>query len=236
MGRAAASLMLAGACMLVSPLTAGAQRGGGPAPAPVFVQPPPINRSLGTIDTRPINRPPGMDVPSTGSPFDARPGTYTQLQPIPPQFGVLFGYGFNTPRYGNRRSKTRPPLTDGFLFLDVQPRAAQVFVDGAFVGNAGDLAAGSALTLSAGRHQISLEAPGFETRTLDVMIVAGEPTRYRAELVAVRPAAAPAPAGPPQTMYVIPGCYGGNRPPVAASLPRGCDIARLKTLRPPARL
>ncbi len=33
----------------------------------------------------------------------------------------------------------------------------------------------------------------------------------------------------PDTFYVIPGCYAGNRPPTPARLPKGCDVARMKT-------
>ena len=33
----------------------------------------------------------------------------------------------------------------------------------------------------------------------------------------------------PDTYYVIPGCYAGNRPPNPERLPKGCDAAKLKT-------
>jgi len=38
---------------------------------------------------------------------------------------------------------------------------------------------------------------------------------------------------PPQTMYVIPGCYGGNVPPIKEKLPNGCDIGKFRVLHPP---
>jgi len=40
----------------------------------------------------------------------------------------------------------------------------------------------------------------------------------------------------PETMYAIPGCYGGNRPPIAEKLPRGCDIAKVRVIRPQPRV
>jgi hypothetical protein len=44
--------------------------------------------------------------------------------------------------------------------------------------------------------------------------------------------APPAPVTPaprtPQKYYVIPDCYGGNRPPAKAALPDGCDITKLR--------
>jgi len=48
----------------------------------------------------------------------------------------------------------------------------------------------------------------------------------------VVPPVPPAPH-PPQTMYVIPGCYGGNVPPIRAKLPPGCEITKVRVLRPP---
>jgi len=33
------------------------------------------------------------------------------------------------------------------------------------------------------------------------------------------------------TFYVISGCYLGNRPPSEASLPRGCDVAKARTIK-----
>lgn len=32
----------------------------------------------------------------------------------------------------------------------------------------------------------------------------------------------------PEKIYVIPGCYGGNRPPDPTALPAGCDIKKLR--------
>ena len=57
--------------------------------------------------------------------------------------------------------------------------------------------------------------------------------RYRGELTSIhaQPDAADGPRGP-QTIYVIRGCYAGNRPPTESALPRGCDIANLRTVTP----
>ena len=50
-------------------------------------------------------------------------------------------------------------------------------------------------------------------------------------------AVAPVPERPPiavahgpDTFYVIPGCYAGNRPPIPERLPKGCDITRVRTV------
>lgn len=39
--------------------------------------------------------------------------------------------------------------------------------------------------------------------------------------------ATPAPRRP-ERFYVIPGCYGGNKPPQLKALPAGCDIRKLR--------
>jgi len=33
----------------------------------------------------------------------------------------------------------------------------------------------------------------------------------------------------PDTFYVIPGCYAGNRPPNPDRLPKDCNVGKLKT-------
>jgi hypothetical protein len=179
-------------------------------------------------------------------PFDARRGTYTQLQPF---VGIPYGggYGYDVPLYGPSyvpestydklyRTPPEPPVTEGALVLDVTPSAALVFVDSAFVGNVEDLQS-RGVTLSAGRHWVDLEAPNYDRKTIEVTIRAGEPLRYRFDMTPTRRAEViAAPPRPPQTLYMIAGCYAGNRPPLAANLPKGCDIKKVQVIRPTARL
>jgi hypothetical protein len=42
----------------------------------------------------------------------------------------------------------------------------------------------------------------------------------------------PGPPGRPQTFYVIPGCYAGDRRPEPESLKPGCSISRLRVVPP----
>ena len=135
----------------------------------------------------------------------------------------------------------RPPArtSAGTLRLDLQPRVAgQVFVDGAYVGTLDDL--GPELTLAAGRRQVEVRHPGYESLVLPVQIDDGRALVYRGALV---PAAAkPAPAAPPPTataspivrkpFYFIPGCYLGDVPPKDAGLPASCDLSRVVVFRP----
>jgi PEGA domain len=178
------------------------------------------------------------------SPFDARRGTYTRLQQsvgIPYGYGGS-GYGYDVPAYGDsyvpestyeKLYRTpEPPITEGVLFFDVTPATALVYIDNGYVGNAADLQT-RGLTLPSGHHWVDLEAPNYDKKTFEVTIRAGEPLRYRFDMSPTRRAdVIPAPPRPPQTMYMIAGCYAGNRPPVAANLPTGCDISKVRVIRP----
>ena len=226
----------------------GAGRGGFRSQGRIDVPPalPSINRPSFPIDG--LNRP---GFPLSGplgfgrverSPFDARRGTYTRLQPF---VGIPYGYsyGYDLPLYGPSyvpestydklyRTPPEPPITEGMLAFDVTPVNALVFIDSAFVGNVEDLQT-RGVTLSAGRHWVDLEAPNYDRKTIEVTIRPGEPLRYRFDMAPTRRAEViPAPPRPPQTMYLIAGCYAGNRPPVAANLPKGCDVAKVRVIRP----
>jgi len=185
--------------------------------------------------------------PTSRSPFDAGPFTYAPRygsSPRPwPRYWGSGGYGYVAPyEFGVESPPSAEPhnvssdlASDGALELDVEPRSADVYADGFYVGAVGDLLQ-NGLTLRAGRHWIDARAPGFQTLSVPVNITAGEVVRYRGALA---PAAAIATrAEPPrgaQTMYVIPGCYAGNRPPTESTLAGGCDITRLRVLDNPQK-
>jgi hypothetical protein len=211
---------------------------------------PSINRPSFPIDglnrpSFPLSGPLGFG-PVRRSPFDARRGTFTRLHGSG-SFGIGYGgFGsFDGAAYGPSyvpdttydkmyRTQQEPEETMGALFLDVTPATALVSVDNALVGTVGDLARG--VTLTPGRHWLDLEAPGFEKKTIEITIRPGEPLRYRFDMTAARTAALTIVPERPETMYAIPGCYGGNRPPIAEKLPRGCDIAKVRVIRPQPRI
>jgi len=63
---------------------------------------------------------------------------------------------------------------------------------------------------------------------------APEPPRAPEPPKAAEPAPLPEPpkmaaVHGPDLFYVIPGCYAGNRPPNPQRLPKGCDLAKLRT-------
>jgi len=181
------------------------------------------------------------------SPFAAGPDTYaphyTSPSPDRPRMfhgfsPILFGYGYAlTPHaglYGGpgfssepHEATAGPRDMSGSLYLEVEPTTAQVYVDGFYMGIVDDFGR-TGVTLPTGRHRIELRASGYEALTIDVNIVAGQPTRYHGKLPAERRPAVD--AVPPRThgdLFVIPGCYAGDRPPRESALPHGCDIARM---------
>ena len=179
--------------------------------------------------------------PHYGSPSPDRRPVFPGFSPMP------FGYGYTSsdsavgpqagsdggPAFGGDpydATAVGQQGASGSLYLDVEPRTAQVFVDGFYMGTVDDFRR-MGVMLPAGRHWIDLRAPGHEPLTIPVHIAAGQSTRYRGDLIAVRtpPAEAVPPRGP-ETMYVIPGCYAGNKPPLESALARGCDLARLHIL------
>lgn len=174
--------------------------------------------------------------------FNSAPSTYTPRRGTPPfnrlQVSSDFG-GFAIGAYGP--SDSTPPSASapaarapgpreiGTLLLDVEPATARVYVDDVDQGVVSDFRR-TGLMLLAGPHRIELRAAGYESLTIDVTIVADVPTRYRGNLPATRaPMAGPEPPRRPDTFYIIPGCYAGNRPPIAERLPSGCDIAKMRT-------
>jgi hypothetical protein len=117
----------------------------------------------------------------------------------------------------------------GTLTLDLQPAAAaQVFVDGYYVGSTDQM--GTTIDMPVGPHNVELKSEGFEPVRFGVQIRQGRSLVYRESLHRIdeRVTAAAAPV----TLYVIPGCYAGSVPPDAASLPSRCDVSQLKTLTP----
>jgi len=226
----------------------GSRIGGSGFQVQVRVPPAPIPASAGMSISRPIgtaitgvqtNPPPGFG-PRRRSPFAARPGMYTQLLPFG-SYAYGYGYGYDVPgdapesTYEKLYRTREPVITEGMLFLDVTPSTAQVFIDSAYVGNVADVQT-RGLTLGGGRHWVDLEAPNYDRKTVEVTVTPGEPLRYRYDMTAERRAQAVAAPPPlPQTMYTIAGCYAGNRPPLAANLPNGCDIRKVRVIRPTAR-
>jgi hypothetical protein len=194
--------------------------------------------------------------------FRATPGTYAPRGPVSrgtagrrdrgrsngslylgyPYLGPL-GYAPYYPTALPETSETPGILTDprgsrqeaeGFLRLRVQPRSAEVFVDGAFAGVVDDFGGASERLLPAGTHRVEIAAPGFERVTFDVRVPANETITFTRNLDRLddrpQPAAAPPVEIPHKTMYIVPHCYAGDTPPRASDMRPGCRLADMRTL------
>jgi hypothetical protein len=76
----------------------------------------------------------------------------------------------------------------GDLRLDIEPRDAQVYIDGAYAGLVDDFdGVFQSLRLEAGEYHVEVVLPGFETLAFDVRIMPGEKTTYRGDLLPERP-------------------------------------------------
>ena len=74
------------------------------------------------------------------------------------------------------------PNTGGLSF-EITPNTAQLFVDGASVGTVGQFTPTTQpLGLVAGRHRIEVRAPGYQTMSFDVDIIAGQVIPYQGAL------------------------------------------------------
>jgi hypothetical protein len=88
-------------------------------------------------------------------------------------------YGYPYPAYGYGYD----PNT-GRVRLDVQPRDAEVFIDGAFAGKVDDFDGRlQGLTLETGSYTVEIRKPGWETLAFDVRITPGRTTSYKGELI-----------------------------------------------------
>jgi hypothetical protein len=88
----------------------------------------------------------------------------------------------------------------GELRLQVRPRDAQVFVDGAYAGTVDEFdGTFQALRLEGGEYQVEIVAPGYEPLDFDVRITPGEKTTYKGDLLPEQPGQPyPYPEPPPQ--------------------------------------
>jgi PEGA domain-containing protein len=88
-------------------------------------------------------------------------------------------------RYGDSGRYGYPT---GNLRLDIEPRDAQVYIDGAYAGLVDDFdGVFQSLRLEAGEYHVEVVLPGFESLDFDVRIFPGEKTTYRGDLLAERP-------------------------------------------------
>ena len=97
--------------------------------------------------------------------------------------GGYNGYGAYPYGYGYRGG-----YDVGRLRLQVQPRDAEVFIDGYYAGQVDDFDGRlQGLTLETGGYSVEIRKPGWETLTFDVRVTPGRTTNYKGELIARKP-------------------------------------------------
>jgi PEGA domain len=96
-----------------------------------------------------------------------------------PYYGYAPGYS----DYSNYYTAPRSTFDTGAVRLRVQPRDAQVFVDGRYAGLVNDFdGVFQELRLSQGSHRIEVRKPGFESAVFDVHIQPGRTIDLRQDL------------------------------------------------------
>ena len=85
-------------------------------------------------------------------------------------YPAAYGYGYD--------------VNTGRVRLDVQPRDAEVFIDGSFAGWVDDFDGRLlGLTLETGSYNVEIRKPGWETLSFDVRITPGRTTTYKSEML-----------------------------------------------------
>jgi len=78
---------------------------------------------------------------------------------------------------------TTPDITST-LKLAIEPSRAAVFLDGKFVGHAGEFGGAlHSMLISPGKHTIKVELPGYRTFETEVNLIAGQKSEVKTELV-----------------------------------------------------
>jgi hypothetical protein len=76
------------------------------------------------------------------------------------------------------------PEVTATLKLTIQPGRAAVFLDGKYIGHAGELGgAVHSLKISPGKHKIKVELPGYRTFETEVNLLQGQKSEVKTELV-----------------------------------------------------
>lgn len=90
-----------------------------------------------------------------------------------------YGYG----AYGRRDDRGDRDYNIGSLRLKVDPKNAEVYVDGLYRGIVNEFdGVFQRLKIEAGAHRLEIRAPGYRPLVFDVLVTPGETTTYRGDL------------------------------------------------------
>jgi len=144
---------------------------------PAETPPPPIDARF-TATLKFVPR--GLDVPPIPFPLPVGLGTSFGYVPIWWWNGVMPAQSLAGPAVPIPPPEGAPI---GGVQLDIEPRRAQVYVDGAFVGVVGDFSGYyQHLDLVAGQHLVMIIAPDYEPLIIEVMVSPGRLTTHRGTL------------------------------------------------------
>ena len=121
-----------------------------------------------------------------GDPGPAPPPT-RRVPTVGPDLGVSEGRPVPRDRDaepGPPEGYDGPPPVFGGVRLHVEPRSAQVFVEGYFVGTVDDFDSGQGLPLESGPQSIEIRADGYESLQIRVWILPDETITYEDDLTA----------------------------------------------------
>ena len=121
--------------------------------------------------------------------------SYSNSYPYPYQAPA---YGYPAPGYPSAGYPPPPGSVavqpgqaeseSGGVSFEITPSTAAVYVDGQYVGTVTDFApTAEPLTLTPGRHQVDIRAPGYETLVFDADVTPGQVTPFQGTLQPIRP-------------------------------------------------
>jgi len=170
--------------------------------------------------------------PKTYAPRDRKGGSNTYYgypYGLPYGFAPYVEYVTEPAPEPAARQVDEPAL--GFFQLRVQPRTAEVYVDGVLAGTVDDFGGRGARQLTAGPHRVEILAPGYETLTFDVRVPENDTVTFTHELDRAVPRPAPvAVVIPHKALYVVPQCYIGDRMPLPTDMPAGCRVEDVRVI------
>jgi hypothetical protein len=164
---------------------------------PRGARPNPAGSTVGTAMLRPHGSPgssnhrPGRDINWYYNPWlFSGFGLYNFLYYDPfwwDDWGYPYSYGYDPywgpAGYGASGSYSEEPQGQGALKLKVEPKDAEVYVDGYYTGSVDEFnGVFQRLELEVGPHHVEIRAPGYRTVAFDVRIELNDTVTYRGEL------------------------------------------------------
>lgn len=102
--------------------------------------------------------------------------------------GLIMGYSLDFPTWYDpyivgSNNYQRPYMPYGGVTFDIEPRDAELWVDGDYLGRASDYSSyDPPLTLPAGRHHVELTGRLYQSVEFDITVVAGQVIPYQGTL------------------------------------------------------